>query len=95
VHDILRSIVTHLVESRELPGPDKKTYSFSLPHIVEAIVNHISGHKAGIAGVYNVAQYLPERRQALDLWGRHIAALVAGRASNLIHFPQAAKMGIV
>ncbi|MGY3484740.1 hypothetical protein ACVW1C_002623 [Bradyrhizobium sp. USDA 4011] len=23
-----------------------------LPHIVEAILNHISGHRAGVAGVY-------------------------------------------
>ena len=39
------------------------------PHIVEAVLNHISGRKAGVAGVYNRATYLPERRQALDLWG--------------------------
>jgi hypothetical protein len=23
------------------------------PHIVEAVLNHVSGHKAGVAGVYN------------------------------------------
>jgi hypothetical protein len=25
------------------------------PRIVEAVLNHVSGHKAGIAGVYNRA----------------------------------------
>src|SRR5262249_25084194 len=38
------------------------------PHVVEAVLNHISGHKGGVAGIYNKAQYLPERRAALNLW---------------------------
>jgi hypothetical protein len=39
------------------------------PHIVEAVVNHTSGlAKAGVAGVYNRALYLENRRRALDLW---------------------------
>jgi len=91
IHDIRRSVVTRLVESRIHPDDPKKTYRFALPHAVEMLVNHISGHKAGIAGVYNAADYLPERRQALDMWGQHIAALIAGRESNVIHFPQAAE----
>jgi hypothetical protein len=37
-----------------------------LPHVIESVLNHISGHKAGVAGVYNRSQYGPERRQALD-----------------------------
>ncbi|MQX37345.1 tyrosine-type recombinase/integrase [Roseospira navarrensis] len=48
------------------------------PHIVEAILNHVSGTRGGVAGVYNHARYLPERREALDLWARHVAALVEG-----------------
>jgi integrase len=82
IHDIRRSVVTLLVESRK--RADGSTYRFALPHVVEMLVNHVSGHKAGIAGVYNAAEYLPERRQALDMWGNHIAALVAGRDSNVI-----------
>src|SRR5262249_34361895 len=27
------------------------------PHIIEAVLNHQSGHKAGIAGIYNRAKY--------------------------------------
>jgi hypothetical protein len=27
------------------------------PHIVEAVLNHIGGHKAVVAGVYNKAKY--------------------------------------
>jgi hypothetical protein len=44
-------------------------------HIVEAIVNHRSGTKAGIAGVYNRATYLPERFEALERWGQHVIGL--------------------
>ena len=39
-----------------------------LPHIVEATLNHLSGHKSGIAGVYNRATYDDERAAALDQW---------------------------
>jgi hypothetical protein len=48
-----------------------------LPYIVEAVLNHISGHKAGVAGVYNRAQYEGEMREALERWADHISALVA------------------
>ena len=46
------------------------------PHVIEAAVNHISGSKGGIAGVYNKAQHLPERRQALTLWAEHVLSLI-------------------
>jgi len=65
VHDIRRSVVTHLHER-----------GFASPHIVEAIVNHVSGHRAGVAGRYNKALYLPERRKALGRWGQHVLRLV-------------------
>ena len=73
LHDIRRSVVTHLHEG-----------GFAQPHVVEAIVNHVSGHRGGVAGVYNKAQYLVERRRALDLWGKHITAVVDGRGSNVV-----------
>jgi hypothetical protein len=39
------------------------------PHVVEAVVNHVSGpSKRGVAGVYNRALYLAERRTALRAW---------------------------
>jgi len=42
------------------------------PHIVEAVVNHISGpSKRGVAGVYNRALYLDERR-ALEAWAKYV-----------------------
>lgn len=47
-----------------------------LPHVVEAVLNHISGSKAGVAGVYNKALYLRERVDALNAWANHLTAIV-------------------
>jgi hypothetical protein len=47
-------------------------------------VNHVSGHKAGIAGVYNRAAYEKEKRTALAMWADHVMAAVEGRASNVV-----------
>ena len=45
------------------------------PHVVEAVINHISGAaKKGVAGTYNRAQYLAERTRALQKWGDHVTA---------------------
>lgn len=46
------------------------------PHIVEVVLNHVSGFRAGVAGTYNRASYEPEKRAALRLWADHLAALV-------------------
>ncbi|MBO0237326.1 hypothetical protein J0681_27215, partial [Vibrio parahaemolyticus] len=46
-----------------------------LPHVVEAVLNHISGHKAGVAGIYNRALYATEKREALDLLGASLTGL--------------------
>jgi integrase len=84
LHDLRRSFVTHLNERKLAP-----------PHVIEAIVNHISGHLAGVAGVYNKALYLAERRQALELWGAHITALVGGRSSKIVPLKPAQWSGIL
>ena len=46
------------------------------PHIVEAVLNHVSGHRAGVAGVYNRASYAAEKREALEKWASHIRSIV-------------------
>ena len=42
------------------------------PHIIEAVLNHVSGHKAGVAGIYNRARYEGEMRSALQCWADHV-----------------------
>ena len=46
------------------------------PHIIEAVLNHISGHKGGIAGIYNRASYAKEKAEALARWDEHIRSIV-------------------
>ena len=49
------------------------------PHVIEAVVNHVSGHKAGVAGVYNRATYAKDKRKALQLWADHLSRIVGER----------------
>ena len=42
------------------------------PHIIEAVLNHVSGHRAGVAGTYNRAAYAAEKKAALEKWAAHV-----------------------
>jgi len=48
-----------------------------LPHIIEACLNHQSGHKSGVAGIYNRAKYADEMRAALQRWADHLDEITA------------------
>jgi hypothetical protein len=61
LHDIRRTVATGLADLGVLP------------HLVEAVLNHVSGHKAGVAGVYNKAVYGAEKRAALLAWAAAIS----------------------
>ena len=65
VHDLRRTAATVMADQLGV-----------LPHIVEAILNHVSGHRAGVAGVYNRARYQAEMRQALERWGAYVSDIV-------------------
>jgi integrase len=54
------------------------------PWIVEAVINHISGHRRGMAGRYNHASYLPEKRRALSLWGDYVRSIVEGAERKIV-----------
>jgi integrase len=68
LHDFRRSLSTALHDRFGV-----------LPHVVETILGHAGGHKSGVAGTYNKAIYLEERRRALERWGAHIIELVTGK----------------
>jgi integrase len=67
VHDIRRSVATGMADIGVQP------------HIVECVLNHRSGHKAGIAGIYNRSNYPGEVRAALALWERFVALITDER----------------
>ncbi|MCW6506908.1 integrase arm-type DNA-binding domain-containing protein [Hyphomicrobiales bacterium BP6-180914] len=63
LHDLRRTTATRMADLGVLP------------HVIEAVLNHISGHRAGVAGVYNRATYAADKRAALALWAERIAKL--------------------
>ena len=65
LHDLRRSAATHMGRLGVAP------------HVVERILNHESGSFRGVAGVYNRFQYLPEMREGLERWARHVEELVS------------------
>jgi integrase len=54
------------------------------PHVVDKILNHVSGTIRGVAAVYNRASYKDERRAALDAWGRFVMHLLEPVGSNVV-----------
>lgn len=50
------------------------------PHVVEKVLNHISGTISGVAAVYNRHGYDREKREALETWGEYLAQL-SGQSS--------------
>lgn len=74
MHDIRRTVAT---------GLQKLGVRFE---VTEAVLNHVSGAKSGVAGVYQRHDWAGEKRDALDAWGRHVAALVNGTGdqSNIV-----------
>jgi integrase len=72
LHDLRRSTATHMAELGVQP------------HIIEALLNHVSGHKRGVAGIYNRASYTRETAAALQLWAEHVSALVEGRKRKVV-----------
>jgi integrase len=71
LHDLRRTVATRMADIG------------ILPHTIEAALNHQSGHKAGIAGVYNRSLYGREVKAALAQWSEHVLALVEGRKSKV------------
>jgi integrase len=64
LHDLRRSVATGMADIG------------IQPHIIEAVLNHVSGHKGGIAGIYNRAQYSTEKARALARWDEHVVGIV-------------------
>ena len=72
VHDLRRTVVTGMAEIGVAP------------HVIEATVNHVSGHKGGVAGIYNRATLMPERKVALQRWADHLDGIMTGKGEGTI-----------
>jgi integrase len=58
------------------------------PHIIERVLNHVSGAQGGLVGVYQRHEYRGERKAAIMAWGAHVTDIVSGQApaSNVVKF---------
>lgn len=50
------------------------------PHVIERLLNHVTGSLSPIALRYNKAKYDAEMREAIVVWERHLEALIAGKS---------------
>ena len=73
VHDLRRTCATNLGELGVQP------------HYIEAILNHYSGHRAALAGVYQRAKYEPEMRAALQKWADYVDRITAWGRGEQTH----------
>jgi integrase len=73
IHDLRRTVATNL-----------QRLGVRL-EVTEACLNHTSGSRRGIVGVYQRHNWADEKRQALDAWARRLATIVNGTTqSNVI-----------
>jgi integrase len=84
VHDLRRTFATQM---REL--------GFADTHLVELIINHVSGTRAGVAGVYDKSERLADRRKALEAWGKQVEKLVRGDFLSPAHTHAVGSVGSV
>jgi len=81
VHDLRRTVATGL-----------QRLGVRL-EVTEAVLNHISGSRGGIAGVYQRHDWGAEKRAAFDAWAAHVVSIVEGRTAGDNVVPLAARAG--
>ena len=70
VHDLRRTLAT---------GLQKLGTRFE---VTEAVLNHVSGARSGVAGIYQQHDWKEEKRDALRAWAAAVAAIAAGHRSG-------------
>jgi integrase len=59
IHDLRRTCATGMAELGVQP------------HVIEAVLNRVSGSRAGVAGIYNRSKLVEPMREALQRWADH------------------------
>jgi len=73
-HDLRRTVATRMADIG------------IAPHIIEAVLGHHGGFRAGVAGVYNKSSYQREIRAALAQWHDHVRSIVTGGERKIVPF---------
>ncbi len=72
VHDLRRTLAT---------GLQRLGVRFE---VTEAVLNHISGAKGGVAGIYQRHDWLDEKQAALEGWATHLGQSLVGQERSRI-----------
>jgi len=70
LHDLRRTAASHMARLRVAP------------HVIEAVLNHVSGQVSGIAAIYNRHTYEGEKREALETWAEYLEHLRRAEAAK-------------
>jgi integrase len=70
VHDLRRTVAT---------GLQKLGVRLE---VTEAVLNHVSGSRAGIVGIYQRHSWSDEKRTALEVWARKLHEIVSGESKE-------------
>jgi integrase len=70
LHDLRRSFASHCAD-----------LDFGSVLAIEAGLNHLSGERAGIKGIYNRGKQEKQKRELMEKWGGHIAPAPAAAAA--------------
>lgn len=77
LHDLRRTLAT---------GMQRLGVRFE---VTEAILNHVSGSRSGVAGIYQRHDWGPEKKAALQAWSDHLALVLAGAdKSNVVQLAE-------
>ena len=74
IHDLRRTVATGL-----------QRLGVGL-QVVETILGHVSGSRAGVIGIYQRHKFDDEKREALEAWARHVEALGRGQPAKVVAF---------
>jgi hypothetical protein len=86
LHDIRRTVATGMADLG------------IAPHVLDRVLNHVSGTISGVARIYNRHEYASERKAALDAWGRWLSSCpesVPGKAARWRPVQQTASLRIM
>jgi integrase len=71
-HDLRRTVATGM-----------QRLGFSL-QVIEAVLGHTSGSRAGIVGIYQRHSFDTEKRVALEAWSREVVRIVGGEPAAVV-----------
>jgi integrase len=76
LHDLRRTVAT---------GLQRLGVRFE---VTEAVLNHVSGSKSGVAGIYQRHDWAKEKAVALQAWAEHVRQVLAGvERTNVVELP--------